>query len=267
MIIDSHAHVVLPTSAQLADMDRAGVGQVVLFPTTPHIERAKDATLASIQAEMQVLNRLLSGAFSPEQRAEQMLGTVSELKKALQDASGRAYGFGPVPFCLSKQDTDAWVETHVVKNGFKGIGELTPGSSAQMKALEPVFRAASNYPGLPLWVHTFHPVTLESLRILMSLCQSFPTVPVIFGHMGGVYWMQVLAFAKEHPSVFLDLSAAYTPLSIRTALVELPERCLFGSDTPFGDASLCQKMIELVSPSPAVTSLALGENAQRLLRL
>lgn len=130
-----------------------------------------------------------------------------------------------------------------------------------------VSQAASKYPGLPLWVHTFHPVTLEGIHILMTLCKHFPSVPVVFGHMGGVHWMEVVSFAKEQNSVFLDLSAAYTPLSVRTALTEVPERCLFGSDAPFGDAALCREMIELVSPSPSVTDLALGGNAQRLLLL
>lgn len=266
MIIDSHAHVVLPTSAQLADMDRAGVEQVVLFTTTPHIERAENASLAALQAELQVLNRLLSGGFSPEQRSAQMQQAIAELKGAIHAAAGRAFGFGPVPLGLSQEDTDAWVETHVLGNGFRGIGELTPGSPGQMEALAPIFKAARNYPGLPLWVHTFHPVTLEGIHILMTLCQRFPSVPVVFGHTGGVHWMEVLAFAKEQGSVFLDLSAAYTPLSVRTALAEVPERCLFGSDTPFGDAALCREMIERVSPTPAVTDLVLGGNAQRLLQ-
>ena len=130
-----------------------------------------------------------------------------------------------------------------------------------------VSQAASKYPGLPLWVHTFHPVTLEAIHIFMTLCKYSPSVPVVFGHMGGVHWMEVVAFAKEQNSVFLDLSAAYTPLSVRTALTEVPERCLFGSDAPFGDAALCREMIEVVSPSPSVTDLALGGNAQRLLLL
>lgn len=267
MIIDSHAHVVLPTSVQLAGMDRAGVDQVILFTTTPHIERAKGSTLSALQAELQILDRLLSGAYTPDQRSAQMLETIEELKNAILAAAGRAFGFGPVPLGLSQYSTDAWVETHVIGNGFRGIGELTPGSSAQMEALDPIFSAASSYPNLPLWVHTFHPVDLKSIHILMTLCQRHPSVPVIFGHMGGVHWMEVLAFAKEHPSVFLDLSAAYTPLSVRTALSEVPERCLFSSDAPFGEAILCREMIELVSPSPAVTDLALGGNIQSLLRL
>ena len=79
--------------------------------------------------------------------------------------------------------------------------------------------------------------------------------------------MEVVAFAKEQNSVFLNLSAAYTPLSVRTPLTEVPERCLFGSDAPFGDPALCREMIEVVSPSPSVTDLALGGNAQRLLLL
>ena len=40
-----------------------------------------------------------------------------------------------------------------------------------------------------IWVHTFNPVALGGIKILMELCQKYPTVPVIFGHMGGSNWM------------------------------------------------------------------------------
>lgn len=55
MIVDSHQHVMLPTSMQVKKMDDAGVDKAILFTTTPHVERAASATLAAIGAEMQVL--------------------------------------------------------------------------------------------------------------------------------------------------------------------------------------------------------------------
>ena len=45
MIVDSHQHVMLPTSMQITKMDDAGVDKVILFTTTPHVERAESATL------------------------------------------------------------------------------------------------------------------------------------------------------------------------------------------------------------------------------
>ena len=155
MIVDSHQHVMLPTSMQIKKMDDARVDKAILFTTTPHVERAATATLDAIGAEMQVLYKLLSGSYSPEARI----------------------------------------------------------------------------------------------------------------HMGGSNWMDVIAFAKEHGQAYLDLSAAFTPLSVKTALTEVPEKCLFGSDAPFGEPQLCRQLIEFVSPSLSVTELALGGNIERLLQI
>lgn len=267
MIVDSHQHVMRPTSMQIQKMDDAGVDKAILFTTTPHVERAKTATLDAIGAEMQVLYRLLAGNYSPEVRSAKMKDTILELKQAIQDAPERFYGFGPIPLGLADGDTAEWVKDYIIGNSFKGIGEFTPGSETQITQLEPVFKALADYHSLPIWVHTFNPVTLNGIKVLMGLCRKYPTVPVIFGHMGGSNWMDVIAFAKEHKNAYLDLSAAFTPLSVKTALTETPERCLFGSDAPFGEPKLCRQLIEFVSPSASVTEMALGGNIERLLQI
>ena len=267
MVIDSHQHVMLPTSMQLESMDRAGVGKAVLFTTVPHVERAESAALHDINQEMQVLYQLLGGTFTEQQRRTQMEGTIEELKRAIAAAPDRFAGFGPVPLGLSDNDTAAWIEDRVVGNAFKGIGEFTPGSTAQIEQLEPVFRSASDHANLPLWVHTFNPVKPDGIATLIGLCRRYPSVPVIFGHGGGYSWMDVTAFAKQHPNAYVDLSAAFTPLSVKTALFEVPEQCLFSSDAPFGEPELSRRLIEFASPSPEVTELALGGNAARLLEM
>ena len=267
MIVDSHQHVMLPTSMQIKKMDDARVDKAILFTTTPHVERAATATLDAIGAEMQVLYKLLSGSYSPEARMEKMKDTILELNQAIQAAPDRFCGFGPVPLGLSEQATAEWVSEYIVENSFKGIGEFTPGSETQIKQLEPVFKALEDHRSLPIWIHTFNPVTLNGIKILMELCRKHPAVPVIFGHMGGSNWMDVIAFAKEHGQAYLDLSAAFTPLSVKTALTEVPEKCLFGSYAPFGEPQLCRQLIEFVSPSLSVTELALGGNMERLLQI
>lgn len=267
MILDSHEHVMLPTDLQLQKMKEAGVDKAILFATTPHVEKAKSATLQDIGREMQALYRLLGGGYPLQKRIEQMKDTIAELQQAIAAEPGKFLGFGAVPLGLSNLETSEWLERTIVQNGFRGVGEFTPGSEPQVEQLRAVFRAVSDYPEFPVWVHTFDPVMRSGLQILMRLCEEHPAVPVIFGHMGGYNWMDVIAFAKEQPNVYLDLSASFTPLSVKTALTEAPERCLFGSDAPFGEPKLTRQLIEFVSPSAAVTDMALGENAARLLRL
>lgn len=267
MIIDSHEHVMLPSDIQIRKLDEAHVDKAVLFTTTPHVERARSSTLSDIEAEMQVLYRILGGSFTIQERMDQMKATITELKEAIAVAPDRFYGFGPVPLGLSDKNTSEWVEKNVVDNSFKGIGEFTPGSEAQVEQLEPVFRASEEHGRLPLWVHTFDPVTPRGITILMDLVEKYPTVPVIFGHGGGYNWMGVLAFARDHPNAYFDLSAAFAPISVRTALTEIPKKCLFSSDAPFGEPVLSRQLVEYVSPSDEVTAMALGENAERLLRI
>ena len=252
---------------QIKKLDEAGVDKAILFTTTPHVEKAPSATLNAINAEMQVLYRLLSGSYSPQERIEKMKKTILELKDAISCAPDRFYGFGAVPLGLNDKETAQWIQTYVIDNSLLGIGEFTPGNENQIEQLEPVFRALTNYIKFPIWVHTFNPVSLVGIKLLMGLCKKYPSVPVVFGHMGGSNWMDVIAFAKENKNVYLDLSAAFTPLSVKTALVEVPEKCLFGSDAPFGEPYLVWQLIEYVSPSVSVAEMALGENVANLLQL
>ncbi len=79
--------------------------------------------------------------------------------------------------------------------------------------------------------------------------------------------MDVIAFAKDNENVYLDLSAAFTHLPVKTALTEVPEKCLFSSGAPFGEAQLCRLLIEFVSPSTSITEMALGGNVEKLLQI
>ncbi|MFC2347157.1 MAG: amidohydrolase family protein [Scardovia wiggsiae] len=267
MIIDGHQHVMLPTTFQLAKMDEAGVDKAVLFTTTPHVERAEKATLKEISREMAVLYNILNGSYTVEERLAKIKEIITELKTAISIAPDRFAGFGTTPLGLSEEETSQWVEDYVVSNSFKGVGEYTPGTIEQMGQLETVFSSLTDFSQLAIWVHTFSPVTSEGIKILMGYCEKYPKIPVIFGHLGGSSWMDVIQFAKDHKNAYIDMSAAFTPLAVRTALTETPEQCLFGSDAPFGEPFLSRQLIEYVSPSEEAARLALGENIARLLQL
>jgi len=136
-----------------------------------------------------------------------------------------------------------------------------------MRQIGVIFQAMQATKIYPLWVHTFHPVTRAGLAILMELCRSYGNVPVIFGHLGGIHWLEVIKFSKGQPNVYLDLSAAFSTLAVKMALAELPQRCLFSSDAPYGEPLLARQLVEYMSPSPAIAAAVLGENTQRVLNL
>ena len=265
MVIDSHEHIMFPAKMQLDKMDEAGVDKTVLFCTAPHPKKA--GTLSELEAEMAALNKILAGSNTKEDNISRLKKNIAEVVEAVRTYPDRFLGFGAVPLGMELEETEEWIDTQITSNSLYGIGEFTPDSEQQIMQLETIFRALKNTRIYPVWVHTFHPVTIGGIKCLMSLCEKYPGIPVIFGHLGGSNWMDVIAFAKEQGNVYLDLSAAFTPLSVKTALTEMPERCLFGSDAPFGEPNLCRQLIEFVSPSSSITGMALGGNIERLLQI
>lgn len=263
MIIDSHEHLMVPTSMQLEKMNAAKVDKSILFCTAPHPEKA--GTLEELEAEMTSLNRLLSGSNTKEESIRHLQKNLLEVMDTVKKYPDRFLGFGPVPLGMTLEETENWIDTWIISYALCGVGEFTPGNEQQMLQMETVFQALTNTRIYPIWIHTFHPVTLNGLRCLMSLCVKYPDIPVIFGHLGGSNWMDVIKFAREHKNVYLDLSAAFTSLATKMALIELPEKCLYSSDAPYGEPYLYWQLIEFVSPDKRTAEMALGENIARLL--
>lgn len=263
MIIDSHEHLMLPIEMQIEKLNQAGVDKAILFSTVPHPERAKN--LAELRGEMNILYKVLAGANNKEANRERMIKNNNELALQMKKYPERFFGFGAVPLGMSEPETSSWIEENILSNEFKGIGEFTPGSDEQIRQLEVIFQAVNNFSNLPIWVHTFNLVTISGIHILMELCEKYPSVPVIFGHMGGSNWIDVIDFAKSHKYVYLDLSAAFASIATRIAISELPERCLYSSDAPYGEPYLYRQLIEFVSPSQEVANMVLGNNILQLL--
>ena len=58
----------------------------------------------------------------------------------------------------------------------------------------------------------------------------------------------------------------FATIAAKMALVELPERCLYSSDAPYGEPYLYRQLIEFASPDQTTAKMALGENMGKLLR-
>ena len=263
MIIDSHEHVMLPAEAQIEKMDKAGIDKAILFCTAPHPEKAN--SFSELKDEMDKLYKILAGNNTKEANIQRLKKNVGEVVRAIRQYPDRFYGFGAVPPGLSLRETEAWIEKNIFANGLNGIGEFTPGSDEQVRELETVFRALDCFPKLPVWIHTFHPVSAKGIKILMELTRNYSQIPVIYGHMGGYYWMDVIEFAKAAPNAFVDLSGAFSALAVRMAVTEIPEKCLFSSDAPYGEPFLSRQLIEFISPSQDIANMVLGDNILRLI--
>ncbi|VBB09040.1 amidohydrolase [Lucifera butyrica] len=261
MIIDSHAHVMLPPERHIELMAEAHIDQTILFTTMVHPETTKG--LKELETELNQLYEILNGVRDP---LRERIHALEELAQIVGANPDKYIGFGSIPFGLSYKENLGWIEKYVVGNGFRGIGELTPGTG-QVPQMDALFRAVQEVGSLPLWVHTFFPLKLEDIKALLDLARQYPTVPVIIGHLGGIHWLDTLQAAKEIPNVYLDLSATFTTLAPSLAIRELPERTLFSSDAPYASPLIAKMILEHLTTDNYVLEQVLGGNIAKLLQL
>lgn len=263
MIIDSHEHIFLDLNMQLELMKKGGIDKTILFSTTIHPENAHNAP--ELESEMNKLTKILSGTLKGEERLNMQRKSNEDVIEAVKSSPDKFMGFGAVPLDLEQDYTSEWIKKYIVDSCLSGAGEFTPGSMEAVMNLEKIFKALSDYPDYPMWIHTFHPVDIEKLKIIMSMCHKYPKVKVIFGHLGGANWQSVIEFAENEPQVYLDLSAVFSTLQIKAAVWRLPEKCLFASDAPMGDPGIYRYMFERTIQDKSVLKCVLGENIERIL--
>ncbi|MEN6411253.1 MAG: amidohydrolase family protein [Veillonellales bacterium] len=261
MIIDSHAHVMQPLAKELAWMDEAGMDKTVLFTTTIHPETATN--LDELSGEIEKLYAMLDGTRNP---VEERIKSIEKLTKIVKDHPDRFVGFGSIPQGLSYEENGKWLDNYIIKNGLRGVGELTPGSG-EVGKLESLFQAAEDAGRLPLWVHAFLPLTWRDIKELLELARHYASVPLILGHLGGLHWLETLKAVRDLPSVYLDLSAVYTTMAPSFAVKEYPERTLFASDAPFTSPLAARNLLESCIEDAYMREGVLGGNIAKLLNL
>lgn len=261
MIIDSHAHVVLPIEKHIALMDEAGIDKTILFSTSIHPEEANN--IDEFEKELNSLYEIISGK---RNSLEAKIASTKELYETINKYPSRFQGFGSVPVGLDYEKTASWIEEYVVKNNFIGLGEFAV-SPGQIGTLDTVFQSSKDFYNLPIWIHAFWPLDLNDIKEIFNLSKKYPDVPVIIGHSGGVNWLDVIKMAKETKNVYIDLSASYATIALRMTIKELPGRCLFSSDLPYGDIVTSKFAIERVCKDKIIIDQVLGGNIANLLKL
>ncbi|MBV4415442.1 amidohydrolase family protein [Clostridium tyrobutyricum] len=262
MIIDGHSHLTLPVEEHIKDMDNSGVDKTVLFSTSFHPEMAANAQ--EVKASMQYLQDLLAG--KKGNMTEVRKKSIEELVKAIKQYPSRYIGFGAVPPNLDFDATKQYIDENIIKNHLVGMGEFTLGSG-QVYLLKNIFKASSEFGNLPIWVHAFLPLTFQDIKEISNFARRYPANPVILGHLGGVNWLETMDIVKEIPNLFLDTSAYYSTFVLRTLINELPDKCIFGVDRPFGDLALSIEAILKVAESQSIARAVLGENIAQLLEI
>lgn len=261
MIIDSHAHVMLPQQRQLQMMEEAGVDCTILFTSLIHPETA--TSMETFEAELNSLYDILNGVKNP---INERMHVIEELAQIIKENPTKYIGFGSIPFGLSYKENLEWINKYIIANRFRGIGELTPGSG-QVTQMEPLFLASQEVGNLPLWVHTFLPLEFKDIKELLTLAKKYPAVPLILGHLGGIHWLNTLKAVRDIPNIYLDLSATFTTIAPSFAIREYPERTLFSSDAPYSSPLTAKTIIEQIVSDQHILAQVLGGNIARLLNI
>lgn len=262
MIIDGHSHVFLPVVKHIELMDRAGVDKTILFSTMIHPEIYMN--YSDMQKEMQRLNEIIRG--KSKTAATSRLQGIKEQKEVIDMYPSRYIGFGSIPIGLNEPETNEYFEKNIIGNGFVGLGEFTLPSGS-LKLLEPIFKASTNFGDLPLWIHAFNPLMLQDIKEIAQLAKKFPTTPVIIGHLGGSNWLETIELVKVIPNLYLDISAYFSTFVLKMAINELPSKCIFGVDIPYGDLQLSLDAVRKLSHNDKVANAVLGGNIATLLKL
>lgn len=260
MIIDGHSHVTLPIEEHISTMNKAGVDKTVLFSTTFHPETS--VNFEEISTSIKFLNDLLAGKKGSMVEARKKAAT--ELATAIARYPDRYVGFGAVPIGLDLQETLQYVNDVIYKNSLTGMGEFTPGSG-QIHLMKNIFRASVEFNHLP--VHAFFPLTIQDINEIAALALEYPETPVILGHLGGCNWLETINLVKEIPNLYLDTSAYYSTFVLGAVINEVPDKCLFGVDRPFGDLQISIDTILRLANSSEISDAVLGGNIARLLQI
>jgi len=260
MIIDGHQHVLKNLSEQIRINKSCGIDKVILFSTVVHPEIANNKD--EFVEEMNKLNKILRGELNPK---EARLKAIDELVDAVKTAPDYFIGFGSCPFDLAMDETVKWVEENIIGHGLKGVGEiaLAPGRVASIENL--LLYIHDHKKRLPVWIHTFNPMTVEDLKQIVQFARKYSNTRFILGHAGGSHWLELIGMVKDLTNVYVDISASFTVFSTKYIAESLPERCVFSSDLPYGDPWIGIRQIERLIQDSSIRSNVLGNNMEALL--
>jgi len=107
--------------------------------------------------------------------------------------------------------------------------------------------------------------SLDEVMEIYEYAKQYPHTPVILGHLGGSSWLETMDLVKKIPNLYLDTSAYYSTFVLGIVINELPEKCIFGVDRPFGDLKLSKETILKVAKTSSTAEAVLGGNIARLL--
>lgn len=243
VLIDAHAHlghgpdfpIIRPSAAALvASMDRLGV-QLSCVSAIP-----------AIFGDAEHGNALVADA--------------------IRDYPDRIFGYLVVD--VGYPDKVATQLAGGMAAGFRGLKVWSygarPGLPYNHPNYEPVFAYANEH-AMPVLAHVFGP----ELGELEGHIRKYPRVRWLLAHIGSAELEKYMKFAREYPTVYVELCLSSCPRGLIEHLVAagLEDKVVWGSDVVFLDQASQFGRVLFAQISPEAKRKILGLNARRALGL
>lgn len=101
---------------------------------------------------------------------------------------------------------------------------------------KPALEYANEY-SLPILLHTWGGSGYDGPALWPTVAEAYPRVSLIMGHSGYGEWQHASEVARDHPNVYLELTAAYAVRGAMEIMIEIAGsgKITFGDDHPWFD--------------------------------
>jgi predicted TIM-barrel fold metal-dependent hydrolase len=282
VIIDSHAHFdprILDASRILAKMDAAGVDRVVLIPTmndplpeTPERLLAVIRRLSGSRVGRVIVEATHRALLTPEGdlRLSGKVFTIYDrpdneaVARVVAEHPGRFLGWIFLNPRNNPRVLDELERWHAVP-GMIGIKLHPHWHDYRTEILGPVLGRAEEL-GIPILIH----LGFGKRGDFRAICGRYPKLKVISAHAGFPFYRDLWAYRGAYPHLYVDLSSPYIDEALaRAAVLAMgPERCLYGTDAPYGfhegdgsyDYGEIRRWVERMPVSSAMRERIFGGN-------
>jgi predicted TIM-barrel fold metal-dependent hydrolase len=248
MIIDCHAHFdprMLDVAPMLAKMDAAGVDRVALIPVMNDPLRGGSERILSIFRRLmqsragRPLAELGHRAFFTPEGDLRLNGRVfgiysrpdnASIEALLRKHPDRFFGWiflNPRNNPAVLDELERW--RHV--KGMIGVKLHPHWHDYRTEILSPLLRRCQELK-LPVLIH----LGFRKRGDFRSMAEAFPQLTLISAHAGFPFYKDLWAYRNAYPNLHVDLSSPYINEELARAAVSAmgPERCLYGTDSPYG---------------------------------
>ncbi len=249
MIIDMHYHLderMEPMDRLLHQMDTHGIDRIALVAPMVdpfHVEGAA-ATLANLVRKLltsrwQFLGRLAYESTVTKNGKFSVLGKTYNIdQQPDNDIVARAVGTYPDRFYgwyfinPAVEDAVAKLEKAFANTGWIGVKCHPFWHRYPVHWLEDA-AAFCVEKGLPLLLHLGGK---KDNGDFTWLPKRHPGLTLIYAHAGVPHYHKLWSYIKDKKNVYIDLSSPYLDEPLRNAALQAlgPEKCLYGTDGPFG---------------------------------